>query len=824
MSSDIPLGGFLTDWEPTNDHILFLDQYLIHDKKLKNSPVREATPGNENYLIELDKHFGRLINFLNSTENELVNLVFGNVQSGKTSHLRANICWARDNQFDLVILLNGSKTDLGDQTVETIENDLPQDTVEIVRAMTVGNLDEETKLKILSNIRRRSSDYNFKLPLISLIKSPKRLEAVKDILEFINPKLNKDLRILILDDEADEVSADPDAGRRKAAEVETVRRIAQNRAARVSIHKRIIEIRKQIVGKHIYLAYTATPQALILGDLNGPMQPRYCSIVPPGTEYVGINDIAAQQATAGSSFIEISSQSAEITDEINGIALDKAFVTFLVYVWLHRFHPQLFHGKPFESENTCLESSIQFLVHPSGTQRFHKEYFEQISETRKVFRRMMSGEPRDKKEFFNNYFLPAYKNTIEKLHKSGSVLLGDIHIQPCWEYIFEILADENTLKLLQINSQERQRRQKESASGRGSLVPISQAEWRQKKINGWILVGGNILGRGLAIPHLVVTLFLRNPRHPNFDTAVQQMRFCGYRRSYLKLIKVFAPTDVISSYKTAVAIDTPFRARALRWHQENRDLKLFPPIMRFVAPKGSNFRPTRNAVISSEVSSRTTTKKSGFFSLGKISEQKIFTENLDLIIDLSKHLQKIDEDTNENVSYFRLDDESLNVLFKKFKVNSDEAKDFRGLLELASYSEEEKGLASFEKNIAIDNFILNQTSSDYFLDKVSNNFDELVNSCKYGRSVSNARKLTLDKWLSGTHTEEFAESFIQTVVGDGERLIHKPKPDTVLIHFRLYKLNNDKSKIIGFGISAIGWIPEEQDDFQVFFNEEAAVG
>ena len=135
---------------------------------------------------------------------------------------------------------------------------------------------------------------------------------------------------------------------------------------------------------------------------------------------------------------------------------------------------------------------------------------------------MMNGESRDKKEFFNSYFLPAYKNTIGKLHASGSVLLGDIHIQPCWEYIFEILADENALKLLQINSQERQRRQRESASGRGSLVPISQAEWRQKKINGWILVGGNILGRGLAIPHLVVTLFLRNPRHPNFDTAVQQ--------------------------------------------------------------------------------------------------------------------------------------------------------------------------------------------------------------------------------------------------------------------------------------------------------------
>ena len=72
--------------------------------------------------------------------------------------------------------------------------------------------------------------------------------------------------------------------------------------------------------------------------------------------------------------------------------------------------------------------------------------------------------------------------------------------------------------------------------------------------------------------------------------------------------------------------------------------------------------------------------------------------------------------------------------------------------------------------------------------------------------------------------DDFAESYIQTVVGDGERLIHKPKPDTVLIHFRLYKLNNDKNKVVGFGISAIGWIPEEQDDFQVFFNEEAAIG
>ena len=292
----------------------------------------------------------------------------------------------------------------------------------------------------------------------------------------------------------------------------------------------------------------------------------------------------------------------------------------------------------------------------------------------------------------------------------------------------------------------------------------------------------------------------------------------------MPIIKVFAPTDVIASYKTAVAIDTPFRARALRWHKENRDLKMFPPIMRFVAPKGSNFRPTRNAVISSEVSSRTTTKKSGFFSLGRISEQNIFAENLDLIIDLSKHLQKVDENANEKVSYFRLDSDALNLLFKNFKVNNDEARDFRGLLELASYSEDEKGLADFEKYIAIDNFILNQTSSDYFLQKASNNFDELVNSCKYGRSLSNVKKLTIEKWLAGTNADDFAESYIQTVVGDGERLIHKPKPDTVLIHFRLYKLNNDKNKVVGFGISAIGWIPEEQDDFQVFFNEEAAIG
>lgn len=77
------------------------------------------------YYESLERHFARLTDFLNSGEESVVNLVFGNVQSGKTGHLLANICWAKDNKIHLAVVFTGANTDLGQQTVERLKTKLP---------------------------------------------------------------------------------------------------------------------------------------------------------------------------------------------------------------------------------------------------------------------------------------------------------------------------------------------------------------------------------------------------------------------------------------------------------------------------------------------------------------------------------------------------------------------------------------------------------------------------------------------------------------------------------------------------------------------------
>lgn len=118
----------------------FLDQYLVLQKIKKDSTEDIVINGQEDYVDALDRHFTRLDNFLQNSNESIVNLVFGNVQSGKTGHLLANICWARDKNFHLVIVLTGSNTDLGEQTVQRLKTKLPANTSHIMPSPTESRL------------------------------------------------------------------------------------------------------------------------------------------------------------------------------------------------------------------------------------------------------------------------------------------------------------------------------------------------------------------------------------------------------------------------------------------------------------------------------------------------------------------------------------------------------------------------------------------------------------------------------------------------------------------------------------------------------------
>jgi hypothetical protein len=813
-----PFGAFLRSYVPSVQEESFLDKYLI-DMGIKHSSKHgDVWPGWEIYIEALERHFERLDTFLDGEDESIVNLIYGNVQSGKTGHLLANICWARDNGFHLAVVLTGSVTDLGEQTVERLRTKLPPNTAHLISAPTEsrlnsGNLSSEISFLVES----RNLDSGKPLPVITLIKSSVRLKAVRSIINAINNNLKVPLKIIILDDEADQASVDASQSSKTSFIEDVV--LSENTSTRVSIHNRINEIRDEIDGKLIYLAYTATPQALMHGDLYGPLQPRICSVVPAGDKYVSIGDLVRTK----NSLVQLDEVASGVSSEENLIAMEQCLVQFLIYCWLHKKWPNIFHGKGLKEGYSCEENSLQFLIHPSGLTNDHMQFKEAMDQCLRDFRTFMHDiNLRD--DFVTQYFEPAYKVLLSKLNVTEcEFITTDEQKIDCWDYVINLIDSTDRLKVKLVNSKER-----ENLNGQGGkqpLVPVMPEQWQIA--DAWILIGGEILGRGLSIPHLTTTLFLRNPKNPLFDTAVQQMRFCGYRRDYLRFIQVFAPGDIILDYQDAVKIDEPFRQRAQKWDITNRDLIKNPPIMRFIAPVTTRFRPTRNSVLSGQIEVRNSSSKSGLFNIGQIASPIRLVSNLDLTLHLVANSVFLETYVNAGtrMAIFKLDTKDAQLLLNRFKVSPSESSDLRSLSELLEYNESERGLANLELLFAVDESILGYSSGEEL-------FRSMVISKELPfRTLSGG--IDPEVWKECKEDGDMLSVQAKSIVGDSERNVHKQYSDSILLQIRLYRLLVDPETSIkkynyegyengvGVGVSLIGWIPDSQEEF--YINREACI-
>lgn len=67
---------------------------------------------------------------------------------------------------------------------------------------------------------------------------------------------------------------------------------------------------------------------------------------------------------------------------------------------------------------------------------------------------------------------------------------------------------------------------------------------------GWnIIVGGNVIGRGLTIPKLQTVYYSRTAKKPNADTFWQHSRIFGYDREK-SLLRLYIPYDVYRFFVT----------------------------------------------------------------------------------------------------------------------------------------------------------------------------------------------------------------------------------------------------------------------------------
>ena len=373
--------------------------------------------------------------------------------------------------------------------------------------------------------------------LIVVLKNRKRLEDARRVLA--TPEL-RGFPTLIIDDEGDEASLN-----------------TQFRRGRQSaIYESILRLRSAL-RVHAYVAYTATPQAnLLISGIDG-LSPDFGVLIEPGQGYCGG---ATFFGTDRDRYVRPVSLAEAEEEQVWGIpdGLRQAIAAFLVGGAMRHlresnaWHSMLIHNSNLRVDHERLQTAIRNLI--------------------ELWRESL-GLPDDD---------PATHELIALMQAAYEDLCSTAHNPPTWEDVRQQLRDEIWLvEVWMVNS---------LPLGRDPIgTPF--------RLKNNILVGGNMLGRGVTIEGLAVTYITRRASNEtNADTMEQRARWFGYKRDYLDVCRIFVTAQLRDDYTELLRHEDDFW-EALRRNQRQRlSIREWPRMLSLDMNMG--LKPTRSNVAS----------------------------------------------------------------------------------------------------------------------------------------------------------------------------------------------------------------------------------
>lgn len=263
-----------------------------------------------------------------SYKEHVVSLLFGDVQSGKTSHMFGLMCAAADEGFGIFILLTTDNILLQQQTYKRAEQDLCDFCV----------CGEEDYIKFVKN--------NMQKPVVIVLKKNGQvLKKWRNNLSSTNFVTGNPL--FIVDDEADAASLNTQVNKNKQS----------------TINKYLEEIKKTS-SSSIYLQVTGTPQALLLQSMRSEWKPYFIYYFRPGKGYIGGNFLFGKE-NSPNIILTDNTEAAELLedDEFPENGLKNALIIHLITA-AHTF---------ITGGSVC-----NFLIHPSVRISEHNKFAEKI--------------------------------------------------------------------------------------------------------------------------------------------------------------------------------------------------------------------------------------------------------------------------------------------------------------------------------------------------------------------------------------------------------------------------------------------------------------
>lgn len=245
----------------------------------------------------------------------------------------------------------------------------------------------------------------------------------------------------------------------------------------------------------LFIQLTATPQSLLLQHEESDWQPEFIHFFEAGEKYIGGNFVFSDPPSYIVRFIDselddMKDASGEITEGVK-----QALYSFLLTC---------------AEFALCGKTNCNFALHPSYKIQDHQAFSQKIQAfLNDLVQTINSGEN----------FADSFKEGYLDLQKTKP----DIHhFEEIYEKLTELLENKKIY----------------------TLVVNSQTESDFDLERGFnIIIGGNVIGRGLTIPKLQTVYYSRTAKKPNADTFWQHSRIFGYDRDK-SLLRLYIPFDV----------------------------------------------------------------------------------------------------------------------------------------------------------------------------------------------------------------------------------------------------------------------------------------
>ena len=434
-------------------------------------------------------------------------LIYGRVQSGKTNTTIATLAIAQENKFRCFIVLTSDNTWLGKQTAARFNNQLKGGPVVFDWEQWKKDPQDFAESKLLPYIKDTG------VVLVST-KNVRHLDNLLQVLKYANART---VPTLIFDDEADNASLNTNEAKQAKKGKDNVPDSA--------IFDKIGKIREE-VANHIYLQITATPQSLLLQNLDHRCKPAFCAALPqPGDSYMG-----------GNLFFENNSPYYCIvkTEEIEELKKQKGTINpgnkWDIPEGLRLALCCFFLGSIYKMKSSP-DAVYSFLAHICYKQDNHSNLEKVISGFVKDMDKAIRGESS----------AISTDQALKWLSQAYEVLQKTAHNLPLLDHLIEDLKHEL----------------------RSAIPKVINANNPDKQPNynpGMnILIGGNRLGRGVTIEGLMVTYYGRDAKQKVMDTVHQHARMYGYRQELQDITRLFLPEHILEDFRAIHEADEGMR-------------------------------------------------------------------------------------------------------------------------------------------------------------------------------------------------------------------------------------------------------------------------